>query len=228
MFWGVTESRHLVDIVNQTDAVEGADGKDKLGQLMICTAFLTDWGALGLFVLPGFRERTFADDEARLRGATPVRGRDATYDASGKARHVDLAGRWSRTFDDLDLAVSHFHGTRREPTFAIAVRDGKSVLIPHYDLIDQTGLEAQLTRGAWLWKLEAITRSGHGDRFAAAVAGFEYTLYQMAGTGADLGLLFEYQYDGRRQRSLPGRPPDPQRHRRHGTAGWRGGQPVQP
>ena len=35
VFWGVTESQHLVDIINQTDRVEGLDGEDKLGQSMI-------------------------------------------------------------------------------------------------------------------------------------------------------------------------------------------------
>ncbi|HHH47651.1 MAG TPA: hypothetical protein ENK51_01995, partial [Gammaproteobacteria bacterium] len=35
VFWGVTESQHLVDIINQTDFVENLDGEDKLGQPMI-------------------------------------------------------------------------------------------------------------------------------------------------------------------------------------------------
>ena len=34
VFWGVTESNHLVDIVNQTDLVEHPDGEAKLGQPM--------------------------------------------------------------------------------------------------------------------------------------------------------------------------------------------------
>jgi len=35
VFWGVTEGRHLVDIINQTDAVDQVDGEEKLGQPMI-------------------------------------------------------------------------------------------------------------------------------------------------------------------------------------------------
>ena len=31
IFWGVTESNHLVDIINQTDQVESFDGEAKLG-----------------------------------------------------------------------------------------------------------------------------------------------------------------------------------------------------
>ena len=33
--------------------------------------------------------------------------------------------------------------------------------------------------------------------FAAAVGGFEYTMYQVSDSSADIGLLLEYQYDGR-------------------------------
>ncbi|EGU45947.1 hypothetical protein VII00023_16594, partial [Vibrio ichthyoenteri ATCC 700023] len=35
VFWGVTESAHLVDVINQTDAIESVDGEDKLGQPML-------------------------------------------------------------------------------------------------------------------------------------------------------------------------------------------------
>ena len=33
VFWGVTEFNHLVDVINQTDLVEGIDGEAKLGCL---------------------------------------------------------------------------------------------------------------------------------------------------------------------------------------------------
>ena len=42
VFWGVTESQHLVDIINQTDAVENLDGEEKLGQPMIDLALIQD------------------------------------------------------------------------------------------------------------------------------------------------------------------------------------------
>ena len=35
VFWGVTESRHLVDVINQLDFTEGLDGEEKLGQPMV-------------------------------------------------------------------------------------------------------------------------------------------------------------------------------------------------
>lgn len=196
VFWGVTESLHLVDIINQTDGVEDIDGEDKLGQPMINYNIEGEYGALSLFALPGFRERTFPGSKARLRGGLPFDTDEATYDSSLKELNVDFAGRWSQVFGDVDVGISHFHGTSREAHFNQVNDGGRTILGPHYDLIGQTGLDAQLTTGPWLWKLEAITRSGHGDRFAAGVGGLEYTFFQISG-GADLGLIAEISQDGR-------------------------------
>lgn len=41
-FWGVTESQHLVDTINQTDLVENLDGEEKLGQPMLNFSWITD------------------------------------------------------------------------------------------------------------------------------------------------------------------------------------------
>ncbi len=196
VFWGVTESVHLVDIINQTDRVEDLDGEDKLGQPMINLNLEGGSGVLSLFLLPGFRERTFPGSHARLRGAFPIDTDNATYDSAAEELHVDFAVRWSAVYGDLDLGVSHFRGTSREPRFIAVIDGGRTVLRPHYDQIDQTALDAQLTIGPWLWKLEAMTRSGHGDRFAAGIGGLEYTFFQIAGR-ADLGLIAEISEDDR-------------------------------
>lgn len=204
VFWGVTESRHLVDIINQDDAVEDIDGEDKLGQPMINLNLFRDWGTLSGFILPGFRERPFRSNDARLRGALPVDDDNADFESGAEEYHVDFALRWAHTFDDLDIGLAHFHGTSREPRLLPRVNnDGRVVLVPRYDQIDQTSLDAQLTKDAWLWKLEAITRSGQGDRFFATVAGFEYTIFGIFDSTADLGLLAEYLYDGRDEDDAP-------------------------
>ena len=70
VFWGVTESQHLVDIVNQTDLIENIDGEDKLGQPMVRVTRVLGNGAIDLFLLPWFRERTFPGSKGRLR--TPL------------------------------------------------------------------------------------------------------------------------------------------------------------
>lgn len=198
VFWGVAESRHLVDIVNQTDLVEDIDQEDKLGQPMVQLQVGTDWGVFNGFFMPVFRERTFPDDDARFRGPLPIAD-DAVYQSDAEEFHPDLALRWSKTFGGFDVGVSHFRGTSREPRLLPAFRQGRTELVPTYDLIDQTGVDLQYTTGAWLWKFEGIGRAGQGDYFVASVAGFEYTLYRTAGTDADLGLLAEYLYDGREE-----------------------------
>ena len=197
VFWGVTESRHLVDIVNQTDAVENLDGEDKLGQPMVNLNVESAWGDISLFALPGFRERTFPASDARLSGPLPISDR-ATYDSGAENKRADFAIRWAKTLGGWDIGLSHFSGTSREPRLIPGLDGGgQPILIPHYDVIEQTGLDLQLTTERWLWKLEAINRAGHGERFVAAVGGFEYSFYGVFGTAADLGLIAEYLYDNR-------------------------------
>jgi len=196
VFWGVTESQHLVDIINQTDLVENIDGEEKLGQPMVNLTLLKDWGTLDLFVLPGFRERTFPGEQGRYR-PTPKIEDSGSYESGAEDKHVDYAFRWSQTFDDLDVGVSHFYGTSREPRIVPTIQSGILVLEPFYDIINQTGLDLQLTLDAWLWKLEAIHRSGQGETFNALTGGFEYTFVAINDTAVDFGLIVEYLHDDR-------------------------------
>jgi hypothetical protein len=199
VFWGVTESRHLVDIVNQTDWVEDFDEEDKLGQPMIALERWTpNGGSFGVFLLPGFRERTFPAEDARLRGTVPVETSAADYESGSRDRHVDWALRWSHSIDNWDLGINGFYGTSREPRLLPRLNVGSSpILVPRYDIIRQIGLDMQYTEEAWLWKLEVINRQGHGRTFNAVVAGLEYTLFNVGKSSSDLGLLLEYLYDGR-------------------------------
>lgn len=198
VFWGVTESQHLVDIVNQTDLVENVDAEDKLGQPMANFALIRDWGTLNAFVLPGFRERTFPGVEGRLRTDPRVDSDQASYESARERRHVDYALRWSNRFGGLDIGLSRFYGTSREPRLLPGLDgNGLPVLVPRYDLIHQTGLDGQLTEGSWLWKLEAIHRRGQGPSYSAATGGFEYTFTGIFGTATDLGVIAEYLYDER-------------------------------
>ncbi len=198
VFWGVTEFQHLVDIVNQTDLVENIDTEDKLGQPMLNFALIRDWGTLDLFVLPYFRERTFSGPEGRLRMIPRVDADGAIYESSREQEHTDFAVRWSHSPGDWDLGLSHFTGTSRDPRFIPGIRDdGEMVMFPVYEQIDQTGLDVQATKGSWLWKLEAIRRSGQGPSFVASTAGFEYTWFGLFESPTDLGLVMEYLYDDR-------------------------------
>ncbi len=195
VFWGVTESVHLVDIINQTDAVADIDGEIKLGQPMINLELQRDWGLVGAYIMPWFRERTFAGENGRLRTPLPVDTDDARFESSDEEKHVDLALRYSHYFGNVDIGLSLFNGTSRDPV--LQQNEDASALIPFYAQIDQFGLDLQYTGDAWLWKLEAIARQSTTDRFNAAVGGFEYTFYQLADSASDVGLILELQYDGR-------------------------------
>ncbi len=195
VFWGRTESRHLVDIINQTDAVEDVDDEDKLGQPMANLTLINDWGAVDLYVVSGFRTRTYPGVDGRPRFELPVDTDEEIINRDWGRGAIDVAARYSHYIGNWDFGVSIFHGTSREPRFSPIANS--TVIRPVYDKITQGGIDLQYTKDAWLWKLEAIVREGHGDTFAAVVGGFEYTLYQIFDSNADLGLLVEYQYDGR-------------------------------
>jgi hypothetical protein len=198
VFWGVTESQHLVDVVNQTDLVENPDGEDKLGQPMVKVGRVTDFGVFEAYVLPGFRERTFAGQNGRLRSSVPVDVDRPLYESDSGNRRIDLAARWSHYIGAFDLGVSWFHGTNREPRMVPEASVEGVTLRPFYDIADQVGVDVQWTNDAWLWKFEGITRTTEAaGRMWAMTAGFEYSLYQILGTDADLGLITEILLDDR-------------------------------
>ena len=67
VFWGVVESRSLVDIINQSDVLEDHTEKTKLGQPMAHFTWSGDWGELEAFALTGHRPRRFPGRHGRLR-----------------------------------------------------------------------------------------------------------------------------------------------------------------
>lgn len=195
LFWGVTESVHLVDVINQVDQVEDIDGEDRLGQPMVQWSSQHMWGTLDVIVMPYFRERRFPDAEGRLRPPLPVSD-DALYESSDERNHIDAAIRWSHFIGDWDIGVAHFSGTAREPLLVPDVNaQGDPELRPFYPLLEQTGVDLQATKGSWLWKLEVASREQLDTRNTRAAGGFEYSLYGIAGTDADLGVIAEYLFD---------------------------------
>ncbi|MCK4492783.1 MAG: hypothetical protein KAU26_01905, partial [Methylococcales bacterium] len=197
-FWGVTESQHLVDIINQTDNIENTDTEDKLGQPMINLALIQDWGTIDLYLLTGFRERTFAGQEGRLRSDPKMDTGEERYEKHGIEKHLAYAIRWSHSIGDWDLGFSHFYGMSREPSIQATIdTKGTLTLRPYYEMIHQTGIEVQVTKENWLWKLESIVRSGQGKTFYAGTGGVEYSFYDVMASGVDIGFVAEYLYDSR-------------------------------
>ena len=198
VFWGVTEGRHLVDIINQTDAVEQQDLESKLGQPMINLSMVRDWGTLDFYVLPGFRERTYAGIDGRPSLPLPVNHDATRYASSAEEKRIDGAVRWQNMYGSLQVAVSHFSGTGREPLLLPVLFEFQ----PYYPVIEQSGIELQYLLGGWLFKAEAIRRSSNRFERAmhAADVGFEFTQPGLFGTGMDLGWIAEYLWEDRDDR----------------------------
>ena len=86
----------------------------------------------------------------------------------------------------------------RDPSVLVKVGDtGKIQLIPYYEMIHQTGVDAQITQENMMWKLESIVRSGQGKTYYAGTGGFEYTFYNLFNSALDIGVVAEYLYDSR-------------------------------
>lgn len=191
VFWGVTESQHLVDVVNQTDGVEGLDAEDKLGQPMLSFKASKVFGTFETYLLPYFRERTFAGAKGRFAPPLAV-AKHAEYEAKQEEQHLDWALRYSHSIADWDVALSYFQGTNREPI--LHPRDGQ--LVAYYAQMQQSGLELQRVAGDWLWKLEARYRDSDSHHYATT-AGFEYTQVGVWQSTYDLGWIAELSYDSR-------------------------------
>jgi len=123
---------------------------------------------------------------------------DAEFSEHGFEKHMAYAVRWSQVLGDWDVGLSHFYGMTREPVLRPQVSQAGAVsLIPYYELINQTGLDLQLTYEDWIVKHEGMVRSGQGKTFYATTTGIEYTLFDLFSTGLDLGFVVEYMYDTR-------------------------------
>jgi len=198
VYWGVTESNHLVDIINQTDLVESVDGEQKLGQPLLQFTSIGDWGVVDAFILPGFRERTLPGPDGRLNGLVPIVADEVFYESDQKDKHVDYALRYSHAIDIFDIGISLFKGTNRDPHLIPTLDVNNTLYLrPYYDQIEQLGIDFQATVGDWLWKLESIYRDDSERDYTAVTAGFEYTLIGIADSAIDMGLLSELNFDSR-------------------------------
>lgn len=251
-FWGVTESVHLVDIINQDDALEDIDGEDKLGQPWLAASTRLGPGKLGAFVLPRFRERQFSPVFREL-APFAIRADERRYESSREQQHVDYALRYGQRWGGLEARISYFNGTNREPLLLPCAARGSGrpgtqdqancdlseafappsvdpltgllintaallnlgpsqdeleqefiedaladvVLIPHYDQIQQFGLEAQWVQGPAAWKFEGRWREQRSVDQIAFAGGVEWSLGVFWDGLLDIGLLAEYLYDDR-------------------------------
>ena len=193
VFWGVTESINIVDVINQVDTGD-ISGDQKLGQPMVNLQFLPEYGTFSLYLLPYFRERNFPGNEGRFRGPVVIEKSASKFESSDDLHNLDIALRYSHYFADIDFGLSYFKGTSREP---LILSNAQEELSLHYAQISQIGLDVQYIYFDWLFKSELTIRNGFSETYFAAVSGFEYTLYQIFNSDSDFSILMEYQHDSR-------------------------------
>lgn len=198
VFWGRTEFLHLVDVINQTDILEGIDGEEKLGQPMVEATYPLGEGTLQAWILPGFRKRTFPGVEGRLRANVIVDNHTETYESGAEEQHVDYALRYSAYVGDLELGFSGFHGTHREPKLSFHPASGK--LVPHYRQTTQVSLDAVAVYDAWLFKFEGLNRKLEGEHHQAVTAGSEITFVGISESEHDLGWILEGAWHSEKDR----------------------------
>ncbi|WP_045859466.1 hypothetical protein [Teredinibacter purpureus] len=200
VYWGITESQQLVNIINQTDFVEDIDAQSKLGQPLVSANYGSEWGSFESYILLGFRERTLAGIEGRYAFPIEIDHDHTLYASEKKSQHIDVAFRWSQMFGGGDIGVSFFQGTERMPQFVIdnGVAPDDLRLRPYYDLMRQVSIDFQYISGSYLWKFEALNKNPDNSvAYSAGTTGVEYTQVGLFDTRADIGWIAEYLYDNR-------------------------------
>ena len=143
-----------------------------------------DIGEVQLYLLPHFRERTFASIDGRPFAGGVVDENAAQFESERGDRHIDGAIRWSQSYDYWDVGLHYFSGTARDPLLVpllengnIVIRDGVVVLAPRYIQTEQIGLDAQGLFGDLSVKAEVVGRYGDEiEDHVELVSGIEYTL----------------------------------------------------
>lgn len=197
VFWGVNESIHLVDVINQTDSLENVDGEDKLGQWMVSPTWYLPKGSIEVFFLPRFEKRSFVSTKGRFSGGINIDDENSLFEKD--ENHLNYAIRWNHQLGDSEMALSFFDGTSRTPDMI----NNNERLTPLYRQAKQVGLEFNKILDNWSWKLESIYKSyDHSINYFAGVFGLEYSYYNYDSKGKDLGILLEYLYDSRGNNSV--------------------------
>ena len=193
-FWGVAESKNLVDLINQHDLAAGISPDNRLGAPSISFETYLGSGDFQYWYIPRFRERTFNEQNAHPGFGLPVL--PAQFAHTKRSKAPDHAIRYGNSIGDFDYALSVFDGTAREPIIRVEEIGG---ILPYYERMRSIGLELQYTGDSILYKFEGLNGTQGEEGFSAAVMGTEKTVYSIFETQWDMGLIIEYQYDDRVQ-----------------------------
>lgn len=193
--WGAMEVFKIVDVLNQKDLMALPD-REKLGQPMVSYSTYRGEDLWEVYLLQGLREVEFPGEEGRFRYPLLIDDDNAEYEW-GMTGKTDAALRWKTQVGDWEVALSHFYGMNRNPYLVFNYDFINPRLIPVYEKINQTSLDAVVEVEGFIYKVEALFQTGDLERYGAASVGGEYTFSAVNDSAIDITALTEATYDSR-------------------------------
>ena len=203
VFWGITESKNLVNIINVKDVADG-DQKAKLGQsLLAFSNYSEKYGSLDFYYLPFFKNSSQIGQNGRLRLSKPIENYDIVYEGGAGSKVPSWAIKWENSFGMLDFSLQGFRGNSRESSTIAKLENLQLKYFQGYERISQLGTYLQLISGPIIYKLEAIKRNGQKnaknirENFYSYTLGMEYLINNLFENKWDLTSFIEYHNDDR-------------------------------
>ncbi|MDC3024313.1 hypothetical protein OA264_02455, partial [Alphaproteobacteria bacterium] len=160
VFWGVTELKNLVDIINSPDDASGEE-KAKLGQSLISYSYLNNKiGYVDLVYMPIFHEPSKIGKRGRLRLNLPTINYNTIYEGGAGKKIPSWAFKWQNSFKNSDISFQIFRGTSRNSSILPKLENGEIKYFAGHERITQIGSFLQSIYGPIIFKFEGIKRSG--------------------------------------------------------------------
>ena len=201
VFWGVTELKNLVDIINSPDDSSGED-KSKLGQSLISYSYINEKiGFVDLIYMPLFHEPTKIGKRGRLRLNLPTQNYNTTYEGGAGRKVPSWAVKWQNSYGESDISLQFFRGTSRSSSTLPKLEDSQIKYFSGHERITQLGSFFQKIYGPIIFKFEGIKRNGQKnakyerENFYSYITGFEYVITRVFDNVWDLNIFAEYSND---------------------------------
>lgn len=192
VFWGVAESRHLVDVINQPDFRFNPYGDERLSIPLAILGYRGTGIQISGYLLPCSRNGTLSD-YTRFKDDTVRDKSFISFQCSTLSHALRIGGAWGW----LDWNLSYFNGPSRERHAGLSQPGEHST----YPDVRRYSSELQATYKEWLFKNEYLVQIASGLVDTASITGLEYIFTGVFSSSHDVSLLFEYLTDSR---CLPG------------------------
>ena len=191
VFWGVTDSTNVIDVINQRDFIESPNGEAKLGQPMVDLAVFPLMTEIRFLVMPVFRPLTFPGEDSRFNPPVEVLDEEPTYESVDEHLHVDYAVRFKKTISLIDLGLMYFKGTNRVPQLLPEQVGFEFFLRPYYYQVEYTGGDVQISWDRIILKGEVAQATTVDISSILSVGGIQYNMPPLMGK-YDTILYLEY------------------------------------